>query len=249
MQNHYDALGVSKTATDAEIRSAYRKLAKKYHPDVNHTAKATDRFTAISVAYETLSDPRMRADHDRDLNATTATPDSSQRVTGPYGASERSSARTSPTYGTTSASTGNRDRVSTESQQPSFDPNTLIPRVRFGETLVALPYAAIVAVVAYLTGFIAAISDLPDHHAAGITEPSVAHSLSFGFAAFVALIAAGRRYRTRRARIAVTVTASIIVATALWPLVTAALTALLLVLFSRFCALSRFRIYRIFDRI
>ena len=62
----YATLGVSKTATDDEIRSAYRKLAKQYHPDLNPGKPAAEeRFKAISIAYDLLSDPQKRARFDR----------------------------------------------------------------------------------------------------------------------------------------------------------------------------------------
>lgn len=61
---YYDTLGVSKTATQDEIKKAYRKLAMKHHPD-----KGGDehRFKEISVAYDTLSDPQKRAEYDQML--------------------------------------------------------------------------------------------------------------------------------------------------------------------------------------
>lgn len=61
----YKLLGVAKTATDAEIKSAYRKLAKKLHPDVNPGDKAVaERFKEISAAYTLLSDKNLRAQYD-----------------------------------------------------------------------------------------------------------------------------------------------------------------------------------------
>jgi len=61
----YDTLGVAKSAEADDIRKAYRKLARKYHPDVNPGDKAAeDRFKKISAAYETLSDPKKRKDYD-----------------------------------------------------------------------------------------------------------------------------------------------------------------------------------------
>ena len=62
----YATLGVSKTATEDEIRSAYRKLAKQFHPDLNPGKPAAEeRFKAISIAYDLLSDPQKRARFDR----------------------------------------------------------------------------------------------------------------------------------------------------------------------------------------
>ncbi len=62
----YKILGVAPTASAEEIRSAYRKLAKRYHPDLNPgDAAAEERFKAISAAYELLSDPEKRARYDR----------------------------------------------------------------------------------------------------------------------------------------------------------------------------------------
>jgi curved DNA-binding protein len=61
----YDVLGVSKDASPDAIRSAYRKLARKYHPDVNPgDKKAEERFKRVSAAYEVLSDEKKRAAYD-----------------------------------------------------------------------------------------------------------------------------------------------------------------------------------------
>ncbi|EWY39927.1 molecular chaperone DnaJ [Skermanella stibiiresistens SB22] len=74
MTDPYETLGLSKSASDDDIRKAYRKLAKKYHPDINPgKADAEDRFKDISVAYGLLSDPEKRARFDKgEIDATGA---------------------------------------------------------------------------------------------------------------------------------------------------------------------------------
>ena len=64
-QDYYDALGVSRDAGEDEIRQAYRRLARQYHPDVNKEPGAEDRFKQISEAYEVLRDPEKRERYDR----------------------------------------------------------------------------------------------------------------------------------------------------------------------------------------
>ncbi len=63
-KDYYETLGVSRTATEAEIKSAYRKLARKYHPDVNKTKEAEEKFKDINEAYEVLSDKNKRSRYD-----------------------------------------------------------------------------------------------------------------------------------------------------------------------------------------
>jgi DnaJ-class molecular chaperone len=64
-RDYYDILGVRRDATDDEIRSAYRGLARRYHPDVNKDKDAEQRFAEVSEAYEVLSDPEKKAAYDR----------------------------------------------------------------------------------------------------------------------------------------------------------------------------------------
>src|SRR5258707_8022689 len=64
-QDFYEALAVSRTATEDEIRKAYRKLARKHHPDLNPGDKASeDRFKKVQEAYDVLSDPKKRQIYD-----------------------------------------------------------------------------------------------------------------------------------------------------------------------------------------
>ncbi len=60
-QDPYETLGVARDASDDEIKRAYRTLARKYHPDVNTTPGAAERFAAVNAAYDSLSDPEKRA--------------------------------------------------------------------------------------------------------------------------------------------------------------------------------------------
>ena len=62
MKNYYSILGVSPDSTESEIKSAYRSLARKYHPDIN--PKGGDKFKEIYEAYETLSDPKKKFQYD-----------------------------------------------------------------------------------------------------------------------------------------------------------------------------------------
>ncbi|TMW73868.1 molecular chaperone DnaJ [Alteribacter natronophilus] len=64
-KDFYDVLGVGQDASEADIKKAYRKLARQYHPDVNKEAGAEEKFKEVKEAYDTLSDSQKRAHYDR----------------------------------------------------------------------------------------------------------------------------------------------------------------------------------------
>lgn len=70
-RDFYDVLGVSKDANQDEIKKAYRKLSKKYHPDLNSADDAESKFKEVAEAYETLSDESKRSNYDQFGHAST----------------------------------------------------------------------------------------------------------------------------------------------------------------------------------
>src|SRR6476659_11123425 len=65
-KDYYETLGVKKSASEEDIRKAFRKLARKYHPDVNPNNKtAEEKFKALSEANDVLSDPKKRKIYDQ----------------------------------------------------------------------------------------------------------------------------------------------------------------------------------------
>lgn len=64
-QDYYKTLGVDRNASDQEISKAYRKLAKKYHPDLNHEPGAEEKYKEVNEAYEVLHDKQKRAQYDQ----------------------------------------------------------------------------------------------------------------------------------------------------------------------------------------
>jgi DnaJ-class molecular chaperone len=68
-RNHYEVLGVARDASPEEIHRAYRRLARRYHPDLNASMDAGAHFHELSAAYEVLHDPDGRARYDRATGA------------------------------------------------------------------------------------------------------------------------------------------------------------------------------------
>ena len=65
-RDYYEILGVPKTASDEEIKKAHRKLARKFHPDMNkNSPSATEKFKEVQTAYDALSDPKKRSNYDQ----------------------------------------------------------------------------------------------------------------------------------------------------------------------------------------
>jgi curved DNA-binding protein len=64
-RDYYEVLGVGRGAGEADVKSAYRRIARKYHPDVNKSPEATEKFKEATEAYEVLSDPEKRKVYDQ----------------------------------------------------------------------------------------------------------------------------------------------------------------------------------------
>jgi molecular chaperone DnaJ len=65
--NHYQTLEISHKSTPDEIKQAYRRLARQFHPDSQNDSASHDKIVAINAAYEILSDPRLRKDYDNQI--------------------------------------------------------------------------------------------------------------------------------------------------------------------------------------
>ncbi|NEQ30279.1 MAG: J domain-containing protein [Leptolyngbya sp. SIO4C5] len=64
--NHYQTLEITEAATQSEVKRAYRRLAKRYHPDRNSVESSHEQITSLNAAYEVLGDPQRRSQYDRD---------------------------------------------------------------------------------------------------------------------------------------------------------------------------------------
>ncbi len=83
MKPYYDILGVAHNASPEEIKQAYRKLAKRYHPDVNAGSRESEeKFKEVQEAYRTLSDVQLRADYDARLSGRKQAQSSGKRQEG-----------------------------------------------------------------------------------------------------------------------------------------------------------------------
>ena len=67
-KNYYEILGITRNASPDQIKKAYRKLARKYHPDVSKEANAEEHMQAINVAYDTLSNEQKKTEYDFQLD-------------------------------------------------------------------------------------------------------------------------------------------------------------------------------------
>ena len=95
-QDYYAILGVTKSASEAEIKSAYRKLARKHHPDVDKSPGAAEKFKEISEAYQVLSDSNKKKQYDQFGHAAF---DRSAGFGGPFGSAQGRSGAGNPFEG------------------------------------------------------------------------------------------------------------------------------------------------------
>ena len=108
-KNYYEILEVSVNATTAEIKTAYRKLARKFHPDINKSPEAIEKFKEISTAYETLSNPVEREKYNilKGIFEPTQTKTSSEQAQAEYQNATKNTNSTHP-----------QDKKDTKKQKP-----------------------------------------------------------------------------------------------------------------------------------
>jgi len=116
-QDYYELLGVKRDAKPEEIKKAYRRLARKYHPDVNPGDKAAEeRFKLMSEAHDVLSDPKKRSVYDRFGQYSENLADAAARGAGP----STGGARTPPGFDFTGFDWGSATSGPTSSGGSSF---------------------------------------------------------------------------------------------------------------------------------
>ncbi len=137
-------LGVARGATTSQVRAAYRRLAKRYHPDLHADAKATERMRIINQAWEILSSPDRRAEYEASLDSQAAAPGFGHwagvpRRAQPAAASPRWATHDGPRANYGGAPPYGRERASTgayadaESDQPTG-------LVRWGALVLLVPW-------------------------------------------------------------------------------------------------------------
>ena len=133
--DYYKTLGVDKKASQEEIKKAYRKLARQYHPDTNKEAGAEERFKRISEAYDVLGDPEKRKKYDRGQSVF-GTPfgggGARAAPAAPTSAPSRTSCRTSstPPRAAAARARGRPPSAGATSRPPSRCPSTRRSRAR-----------------------------------------------------------------------------------------------------------------------
>jgi molecular chaperone DnaJ len=115
-QDYYEILGIKRDAKPEEIKKAYRRLARKYHPDVNPGDKAAEeRFKLMSEAHDVLSDPKKRSVYDRFGQYSENLADAAARGAGPS-----SGGRTAPGFDFTGFDWGSASPSSERRSSSSF---------------------------------------------------------------------------------------------------------------------------------
>jgi curved DNA-binding protein len=122
-KDYYKTLGVTRTANEAEIKKAFRGLAKKYHPDVAKGNEA--KFKEINEAYTVLSDKDVRKEYDGEAQSSSSNPGSAYSSSSTYsGANSYSSGQGFGGYNRGSSSTGQRQQQQQYQQyNGSYDPD------------------------------------------------------------------------------------------------------------------------------
>lgn len=130
MLNYYEILEVETDSTTADIKTAYRKLARKYHPDINKEADAIEKFKMITIAYETLSNEKERERYNILKGIFKKTATQNTKTSGAKASEEyRNTAKSHSTYTTTNPDTATekkaqQNNVNPEQEQTQKEENT-----------------------------------------------------------------------------------------------------------------------------